>query len=172
MAILFTSTLLIISLLGITEGVNTGIPSGSPSTSTGCVSYMGQIEHMPGNSENIPWKKNTSGAAHLILKKSIEGLNRVTLIFEDKTCSASLNIPGTCQIDDQAHAGKLIFEISKAKIVVDFGEAQIFSENKCEIEIMNYARDTYETKIKINGGEFKITPVSAPMPVPCTFKGN
>nr|CAD2159710.1 unnamed protein product [Meloidogyne enterolobii] len=172
MAIFFTSTLLIISLLGITEGVNTGIPSGSSSSSTGCVTYMGQIEHMPGDSENIQWKENTNGEAHLILKKSIEGLDKVTLIIEGKTCSASLNKPGTCQIDDQAHAGQLIFETAKAKIVVEFGEAQIFSGNMCEIEIMNYARDTYETKIKINGGEFKITPVSAPMPVPCTFKGN
>ncbi|CAK5115204.1 unnamed protein product [Meloidogyne enterolobii] len=170
MAIFFNSTLLIISLLGITEGVKTGIPSGN--SSTGCVTYMGQIEHMPGDSENIQWKENTNGEAHLILKKSIEGLDKVTLIIEGKTCSASLTKPGTCQIDDQAHAGQLIFETAKAKIVVEFGEAQIFSGNMCEIEIEKYDTSSHQTFIKINEGKFKIIPVSAPMPIACKFKRN
>nr|QDF60264.1 MSP18 [Meloidogyne javanica] len=167
MAILFTSTLLIISLLGITEGVNTGIPSGSSPPSSVCETYKGKIEHMPETARKIEWKENTPGGKHLILKKSIQGLDKVTLKIEGKECSASLNNPGTCLVDGQSHAGQLVFVTSKAKIEVDFGEAQIFSGNKCEIEIEKYDRATYVTIIKINGGDFKITPDSPPMPMPC-----
>ncbi|KAL7079687.1 hypothetical protein ACQ4LE_001852 [Meloidogyne hapla] len=163
-----TSILLIISMafIAINEGMNTGNRIGS-SGASGCTTYKGKIEHMPETAKNIVWKSSTNGPKKLVLAKGMTGLEKVTLIIGDKQCFASFSNPGLCQVDGESHDGQLIFELTKAKVFVDFQSAQIFSGNMCKIEIEGYNKDAFEAKIKINGADFIIKPVSAPTPMAC-----
>ncbi|CAK5108629.1 unnamed protein product [Meloidogyne enterolobii] len=158
MALLYTSTLLIISLafIAISEGTGDRKASTSSCKEVGTLIHLGDKDKIPPARANKPDVQNTlkmSGNAQTFKT------TQVTLnVDNQEPCTVKINNGETkCKITGDELNGKLIFETEKGtEITVPFKDAKLFSGNKCVIELVNYDKETHETKLKINGNDFVI----------------
>uniref|UniRef100_A0A915N8A3 Uncharacterized protein n=1 Tax=Meloidogyne javanica TaxID=6303 RepID=A0A915N8A3_MELJA len=153
-ALLFTSTLLIISLAFIAIAEGTGDRNASAS-SPGCM----QVATLIHIGEIRPAKANKP----------------VTLqVAGQEPCTVKINNGETkCKITGDELNGNLIFKTEKGtEISASFEQAKLFSENKCVIELDTYNKETHETKLKINGNNFMIKKKEGSVSIKCGGRAN
>nr|AAN08585.1 putative esophageal gland cell secretory protein 19 [Meloidogyne incognita] len=172
-ALLFTSTLLIISLAFIAIAEGTGDRNASAS-SPGCMQvatliHIGEIRPAKANKPGVQNTLKMSGNAQIFKT------TQVTLqVAGQEPCTVKINNGETkCKITGDELNGKLIFKTEKGtEISASFEQAKLFSENKCVIELDTYNKETHETKLKINGNNFMIKKKEGSVSIKCGGRAN
>uniref|UniRef100_A0A915NEQ5 Uncharacterized protein n=1 Tax=Meloidogyne floridensis TaxID=298350 RepID=A0A915NEQ5_9BILA len=174
MALLFTSTLLIISLafIAIAEG------TGDRKASTSSCKEVGTLIHVGDKDKILPAKANKPGVQNTLKMSGnaqIFKTTQVTLqVAGQEPCTVKINNGETkCKITGDELNGKLIFKTEKGtEISASFEQAKLFSENKCVIELDTYNKETHETKLKINGNNFMIKKKEGNVSIKCGGRAN
>uniref|UniRef100_A0A915M774 Uncharacterized protein n=1 Tax=Meloidogyne javanica TaxID=6303 RepID=A0A915M774_MELJA len=150
-ALLYTSTLLIISLAFIAIAEGTGDRNASAS-SPGCMQvatliHIGEIRAAKANKPGVQNTLKMSGNAQIF-----------------KTTQVTLQVAGQEPCTVKINNG--------TEISASFEQAKLFSENKCVIELDTYNKETHETKLKINGNNFMIKKKEGSVSIKCGGRAN
>nr|AAQ10015.1 putative esophageal gland cell secretory protein 1 [Meloidogyne incognita] len=173
MSIFLTSALLIISLIAMTEGAG----DRSASTSTGCTTYFGMLDHADTKENNKrktfkPNDKTISNTLQVIGGTKFSNTSVALVVGDEVLCMAKTGGSGDCGMRYDALTGSMKFIISDNIIVeVPFEGVFFFTDNKCVIQLVGYDIKTNITLLKINDVDFKIVPTDKKIsPKACTMK--
>nr|CAD2159708.1 unnamed protein product [Meloidogyne enterolobii] len=173
MSIFLTSALLIISMIAMTEGAG----DRSASTSTGCTTYFGMLDHADTKENNKrktfkPNVENISNTLKVTGGATFSNTSVALVVGNEVLCMAKTGSSDDCGMRNEALTGTMKFVISDNIIVeVPFKDVFFFTDNKCVIQLVSYNVGTHETLLKINDVDFKITATDKKIsPKACTMK--
>ncbi|KAF7623460.1 hypothetical protein Mgra_00010235 [Meloidogyne graminicola] len=159
----YFSSLLIISLTIIVNGMDKGTTSSSSSS---CNVIIGKFEHI-GNTKNIQMKANNNTKPYYLNISGGEPTN-IKLQFNNEECLAiNNNKTVECKIKRNTKEGIIYFNITPTKTVKVPFNAPMFSDNKCNIKIGIYDEGKRELFITINDVQYKIIQSNNSTVVPC-----
>nr|CAD2185528.1 unnamed protein product [Meloidogyne enterolobii] len=180
MATFFTSTLLIISIIATSEGMNTNrsaSTSDSLQTQKDCKVIYGMFvpvagSRMHGDAKNA-MKKNNPSLTNKLIVSGGNSKYSVTLQVENQPkCVAQNNgTPVECQIQGDKLSGKLIYDIENGpSVYVPFKDTPIFVGNKSEIVLDGYDMKDHKLTLSMNKVKLMIEPTNKQIVKACGAK--
>nr|CAD2159706.1 unnamed protein product [Meloidogyne enterolobii] len=179
MAIFFTSTLLIISIIATSEGMNTNrraSTSDSLRAQKDCKVIYGMFVPVAGSEMHGDAKSAMKPNNPIVPNKlTVSGGNSkysVTLQVENQPKCVAQNDgnPVECQIQGDKLSGKLIYDIENGPSVnVPFKDTPIFVGNKCEIVFVDYDKD-HKLTLFMNKVKLMISPTDKQIVKACGVK--
>ncbi|CAK5115188.1 unnamed protein product [Meloidogyne enterolobii] len=178
MAIFFTSTLLIISIIATSEGMNTNrsaSTSDSLQTQKDCKVIYGMFVPVAGSRMHGDAKMmaNNPNSSNQLIVSGGKSKYSVTLQVENQPkCVAQNNgTPVECQIHGDKLSGKLIYDIENGpSVYVPFKDTPIFVGNKSEIVLDGYDMKDHKLTLSMNKVKLMIEPTNKQIVKACGAK--